>query len=150
MKLHPGILGRRARNLIHEALLDAFVVLAGDGADAAFQQAVCGERARIVAGGKTSDDAGKRIERIRIQWVRYRRDPLCLQVRDRLHDLVAEFDAADALVALLDAGGLAVDFDFEPDAADACGLHREVAGLAGNAGVSLVARGSPYPTCHDR
>src|SRR6185295_3599840 len=138
VKLHPGILGCRARNLIHKALLDPFVVLAGNGADAPFQKTVCRERTRIVAGGETSDDAWKRVERVRIQGVRYRRDPLRLKVRDRFHDLVAEFDAADPLVALLDTGGLAVNLDFEPDAADACGLHRQVARLAGNAGVSLV------------
>src|SRR3982074_3599647 len=136
--LHPGILGRRARNLIHETLLHAFVVLAGDGADASLQKAVRGERAGIVARGKASDDARKRVERLRIQRGRYSRPPPVLQVRDRLHDFVAELDAADALVALLDTSGLAVNFDFEPDAADACGLHRQVAGFAGNACVSLV------------
>src|SRR5262249_32659908 len=68
-----------------------------------------------------------------------RRDPLGLEICDRLRDLVAELNSADALVALLNAGGFAVDFDLEPDPADACGLNREVAGLAGNAGVSLVA-----------
>src|SRR5215218_6334832 len=138
MQLHPGILGCRARNLIHKALLDPFVVLAGNRADAPFQKTVCRERTRIVAGGETSDDAWKRVERVRIQRMRYRRDPLRLKIRDRFHDLVAEFDAADPLVALLDAGGLAVNLDFEPDAADACGLHRQVARLAGNASVSFV------------
>src|SRR6185295_16497642 len=100
VKLHPGILGCRARNLIHKALLDPFVVLTGNGADAPFQ--------KTVGGGETSDDAWKGVERVRIQGVRYRRDPFRLKVRDRFHDLVAEFDPADPLVALLDTGGLAV------------------------------------------
>src|SRR4029079_15450417 len=139
VKLHPGILGCRARNLIHKALLDPFVVLAGNGADTPFQKTVGRERTRIVAGGETSDDAWKGVERVRIQGVRYRRDPFRLKVRDRFHDLVAEFDPADPLVALLDAGRLAVNLDFEPDAAAAGGLHRQVARLAGNARVSLVA-----------
>ena len=42
-------------------------------------------------------------------------------------------------IALLDAGRLALDLDLEPDAADAGRLHREVAGLAGNAGVGFIA-----------
>ena len=71
--------------------------------------------------------------------MRDRRDPLCLQICDRLRDLVAELNSADALVALLNTGRFAVDFDLEPDSADACRLNRQVAGLAGNTGVSLVA-----------
>ena len=67
------------------------------------------------------------------------RDPLGFEIGDGLGDLVAEIDAAHALIPLLDARRLAVDLDLEPDAADASGLHREVAGLAGNAGVGLVA-----------
>ena len=66
-------------------------------------------------------------------------DAFGLERIDRLGDLVAELDAADALIAPLDAGRLALDFDLEPDAADAGRLHRKPAGLAGNAGVRLVA-----------
>src|SRR6202011_5130273 len=46
---------------------------------------------------------------------------------------------ADAFIALLDTGRLAVDFDLEPDAADAGRLPREPAGFAGDAGIRLVA-----------
>src|SRR5580693_7106866 len=69
----------------------------------------------------------------------YGRDTLGLQIRDRLGDLVAEIDAANAFVPLLDAGRLALNFNLEPDAADAGGLHGEIAGLARNAGVGFVA-----------
>ena len=68
-----------------------------------------------------------------------RRDALGLEIRDRLDDFVAQLNSADALVALLNPGGLAVYLDLEPDAADACGLHREIAGLAGDAGVRPIA-----------
>src|SRR5262249_47993183 len=97
------------------------------------------ECTRIVAGGEAADNARKRIEGVGVERVRDRRNPLRLQISDRLRDLVAELNAADALVALLNSGRFAVDFDLEPDPADACRLNRQVAGLAGNAGVSLVA-----------
>ena len=47
---------------------------------------------------------------------------LGLERLDSLGDLVTEFDAADALIAALDAGRLTLDFDLEPDAPDAGGL----------------------------
>src|SRR5215510_3923042 len=139
VELHPRILGCGACHLLHEALLHTLVVLSRNRADAALQKAVDGKGARIVAGGEAADNARKRIEGIGIERVSDGRDPLCLQLCDRLRDLVAELNSADALVALLNAGGFAVDFDLKPDPADACGLYRQVAGLAGNAGVSLVA-----------
>ena len=105
------------------------------------QQAVRREGARIAARLKTADDAGQRIDRARIERVGDGRDARGLEVGDRLRDLVAEVDAADAEIALLDAGRLAVDLDLEPDAADAGRLHREIAGLAGNAGVGVDSRG---------
>src|SRR5262245_64818701 len=71
--------------------------------------------------------------------MRHGRNALRLEICDRLHDLIAEVDAADALVALLNARGLAVNLDLEPDAADACGLHREVASFSGYARIGLVA-----------
>src|SRR5713226_5884922 len=71
--------------------------------------------------------------------MRYRCNSLCFQICDRFDDLVAELDSADALVTLLNTRWLAVDFYFEPDAADAGGLHRKTAGLTGNACVGLVA-----------
>src|SRR5262245_34056957 len=138
MITHPRIFGRRARHLLHEASLYAFVVLARHSADATFEQAVGGERARVVTRRKAADDAGKRIEGIWIERVGHRRDALGLEIRDCLGDFVAQLNSADALVALLNAGGLAVNFDLEPDTTDACGLHREIAGLAGDAGVRLV------------
>src|SRR5205807_1504190 len=52
--------------------------------------------------------------------------------------LVAEIDSADALVALLNAGGLAADFDLEPDAANAGRLHGKPAGLSRNTRIRLV------------
>src|SRR5262245_53717768 len=139
MKLHPRILGCRPGHLFYEALLHAFMVLSRNRTDAALQKAVGGECARIIAGGDAADNARKRIEGVGIEWVRDRRDPLCLEISDRLRDLVAELNSADALVALLNTGRFAVDFDLEPDSSDACRLNRQVAGLAGNAGVSLVA-----------
>src|ERR1700722_2657046 len=69
----------------------------------------------------------------------YRRDALGFEISDRLGDGVAEIDAADPLVAFLDAGRLALNLDLEPDATDAGGLHGEVAGLARYAGVGFVA-----------
>jgi len=126
-----------ACHLLQEALLHAFVVLAGHGADAALEQAIDRERARIIAGRKAADDAGKRIEGVWIERVGDRRDALGLEIRDRLDDFVAQLNSADALVALLNPGGLAVYLDLEPDAADACGLHREIAGLAGDAASAL-------------
>src|SRR5262249_33592778 len=130
VQLHPGILRRRLRYPFHQAAFDAFVVLTRDRTHAAPQQAVDRKCARIISGREASDDARKRIEGVRIQRMRYRRDPLGLEIGDRLHNLVAEIDAADALVALLNTRGLAVNLDLEPDAADARGLHREVAGFA--------------------
>ena len=63
---------------------------------------------------------------------------LGLEICHRLDDLVTQIDPADAFVALLNAGRLAVNLDLEPDAADASRLDREIARLSGNAGVGLV------------
>src|SRR3954452_10746264 len=46
VKLHPGILGCRARNLIHKALLAPSVVLAWNVADDPFQKTICREVTR--------------------------------------------------------------------------------------------------------
>src|SRR5262245_31505850 len=67
------------------------------------------------------------------------RDALGLEIGHCLRDLVAEIDSADTLVSLLDAGRLAVNLDLEPDAPDASRLHGEIAGLAGDTSVRLVA-----------
>ena len=47
------------------------------------------------------------------------RDAVILQSLDRLDDLVAEIDGADAQIALLDTCRLALHVDLEPDTADA-------------------------------
>src|SRR6202023_1947479 len=117
MQLHPGVFGGGACNLFNQALLHALVVLPGHRADAAFEQAVRGEGARVIAGRKAPDNAGQRVERIRIERMRDGRDALGLEISNRLDDLVAELDSADALVTFLNAGGLAVNFDLEPNAA---------------------------------
>src|SRR5271166_560082 len=66
-------------------------------------------------------------------------EALGLERLDSLCDLVTELNAADALITALNAGRLPLDFDCEPDAADAGGLHGEAAGFARNASVSRVA-----------
>ena len=116
------------------------MILSGHGSDAALQQAIGGKGAGVIARLEAADDAGQRIDRAGIERMRDSRDAFGLEIGDRLGDLVAEIDAADAEIALLDAGGLAVDLDLEPDAPDAGRLHREIAGLAGNAGVGLDSR----------
>src|SRR5262245_9710548 len=67
------------------------------------------------------------------------RHALVLEFLHRADDLVAEFNRADTLIALLDAGRLALDVDLEPDAADAGGLHEQVTRFARDARVRLVA-----------
>src|SRR6516164_11153936 len=57
----------------------------------------------------------------------------------RLCDLVAELDAADALIAALNARGLSVNFDLEPDTTNAGRLDCEAARFTGNASVCFVA-----------
>src|SRR6185437_98612 len=81
-------------------------------------------------------------QRVDCLWVKRmldRRYTLCFERFDRLGDFVPEFDAADALIAALNSCGFALNFDLEPYPADASRLHREAAGLAGNAGIGLVA-----------
>ena len=84
-----------------------------------FSRQLTGNALGVISGREASDDAGKRVEGVRIQGVRHGRNSLGLEVRDRFHDLVAEIDAADALVALLNARGLAVESQSQPDTADA-------------------------------
>src|SRR5262249_28555857 len=139
MILHPRILSRRAGDLIDEALLHAVVVLAGHRADAALEQAGCREGAWKVAGREAADDARERVDRTWVERMRHGCDALVLELLHGLGDLHAEFDPAHALVTFLDAGRLALNLDLEPDAADAGRLHVEIAGLAGNAGIGLVA-----------
>src|SRR5215213_8365899 len=115
MVLHPLVLRRDLGDLIDQALLDTLMVLAGHGGHAALQESRSREGARIVAGREAADHAGQRVERIGVERMLDRRDAAVLQLLDRLDDLVAEIDPADALVTLLDSRRLAFDGDLEPD-----------------------------------
>src|SRR6185437_11863927 len=139
MVLHPRIFRGRVCNVLYEAALDTFVVFARHGRHAAFEHTGRRERTREIAGVERTDHARDRVDQLRIKRMLHGRDALLFQGGDGLCDLVTEFDATDALIAPLDAGRLALNFDLEPDAADARRLHRKTAGLARNAGVSLVA-----------
>src|SRR5262249_8472849 len=109
------------------------------GRHAALQQARRRERARKTAGVESADHARQCIEWLGIQRMLNCRDTLGFERFDRLGDLVAELDPADALVTPLDAGRLALNFDLEPDATDVCGLDGQPTGLAGDPGIRLVA-----------
>ena len=137
--LHPRVLRRGAGDLVDQAILDALVVFAGHRSDASLEQAGVGKGARIVAGGKAADDARQRVEGIGVERMRHVGHPPVLELLHGLADLHAEIDAADALVALLDAGGLAEDQNLEPDAPDTGRLNGQAAGFAGNAAIRLVA-----------
>src|SRR5262249_92101 len=115
MVLHPRVLGGDLRDLLDQALLDALMVLARNRPERARQHRARREGARIIAGLEAADDAGKRIDSARIERMLYGRYAIVLKVEHRLHDLVAEIDRADAEIALLDAGRLALDVDPEPD-----------------------------------
>src|SRR6478752_9487261 len=115
------------------------MILAGNGRHAALQQAGRGKRARKIARVEGADHTRQRVKRLGIKRVLDGGDTLGLKRLNCFSDFGAKFDPAYALVAPLDAGGLALNFDLEPAAADAGWLHRQAAGLTGNASVSLVA-----------
>src|SRR6185437_13901111 len=139
MILHPWVGRGRPGDLVDQASLDALMILYRHGADAALEQAVRGEGAWVAAGLETADDAGQRIDRAWINGVSDGRDPDRLKLGDGFGDRIAEIDAADAKIALLDAGRFPMDLDLEPDPADAGRLHREIAGLAGDSCVGVIA-----------
>src|SRR6185437_4136572 len=88
---------------------------------------------------KRTDHAREGVDCLGLKRVLDRCYTLCLECFDRLGDFVPKFDAADALISALDARGFALNFDLEPDPADAGRLDCQTAGLAGNAGIGLVA-----------
>src|SRR5262245_51739022 len=115
------------------------MVFARDRSDAPLEQAVRRKGARIIASLEAADDAWQGIDGARVKRVRDGCDALRFEIGDCLCDLVAEFDAADALIALLNSCGLAVDLDLEPDPADAGGLHRKVTRLARDSCIRHIA-----------
>src|SRR5215467_4139844 len=115
------------------------MVLARHRRHAALERAGGGEGAGIVARLECAHHARQSVDRLWIKWVLHGRHSLVFERRNRLDDFIAKLDGADALIASLNAGRLALDVDLKPNAANAGGLHREAAGLAGNAGVSRVA-----------
>src|ERR1700751_538460 len=106
---------------------------------AALERAGGRERAGIVARLECAHHARQCVDRLWIKWVRQGRHSLLFERRNRLDDFIAKLNGAAALIASLNAGRLALDVDLKPNAANAGGLHRKVAGLTGNASVSLVA-----------
>src|SRR5262249_48559891 len=115
------------------------MVLAWHRRHAALERAGGREGARIVARLECAHHARQSVDRLWVKWVLHGRHSLVFERRNRLDDLIAELNGADAVIASLNAGRLALDVDTKPNAANAGGLHREAAGLAGNTGVRLVA-----------
>src|ERR1043166_1047185 len=115
------------------------MVLAWHRRHAALERAGGRERAGIVARLECADHARQYVDRFWVKSVRHGRHSLLFERRNRLDDFIAELNGADALIASLNAGRLALNVDLKPNAANAGGLHRKAAGLAGNTGVSLVA-----------
>src|ERR1051326_1015803 len=115
------------------------MVLARHRRHAAPERAGGRERAGIVARMECAHHARQCVDRLWVKWVRHGRHSLLFERRNRLDDFIAELNGADALIASLNAGRLALEVDLKPNAADTGGLHRKAAGLAGNASVSLVA-----------
>src|SRR6185312_2391893 len=139
MVFHPRIFCCGLRDMLNQAALHTFMILAGNRRHAALQETGGWKRTGKVAGMKRTDHARQSVDCLWVKRMLDRRDTLCLERFDRLGDFVPEFDAADALIAALNSCGFALNFDLEPDPADASRLHREAAGLAGNAGIGLVA-----------
>src|SRR5262249_819006 len=115
------------------------MVLAWHRRHAALERAGGGERARVVARLECAHHARQCVDRLWVKGVRHGRHSLLFGRRNRLDDSIPELNGADGLIGSLNAGRLALDVDLKPNAADAGGLHRKAAGLAGNTGVSLVA-----------
>src|SRR4051812_39070096 len=125
--------------MLDEAPLNALVIFAWHRCHATLQQACGRERAWKAAGVEGSDHARQCIDRFRIKRMLDAGQALYFKRLHRLDNLVSKLDPADALVAPLDAGRLSLNLNLEPYSADASGLHRESARLAGDTCVRGIA-----------
>ena len=138
--LEPGILGADALgDEADEIRLDGLGILARHGRHRALEHTAVGEGAVVGAAVELADGTGDGARDIGIERMRDLTHAQRLVLLHSLADEIAEVDAADALAVLLDAGGLALDVDGEPDPADRAGLDAHAGGLAADAGVGLVA-----------